>query len=298
MARDLENGAKVLLLGGGYTLQRVASLLHKDRFVITSRNQDTCRTWEAKGWQTALVSLEDRDSIEDAFRRYPAIDTIVDSVPPMRDGDPIRGVRQMTRVLPSTRVRRIIYLSTTGVFGVRDGSEVTEATLPQPWNSQGEARWLSEREYFGYAEQHEGVAVTALRLPAIYGADRGIVHSIRSGYYRIIEDGLQWTNRIHVGDLARIIVACIQYKGILPPVLCVSDDTPARARDVAEFVCTREGLAYPRSISAQEAARNGAYTMLSNQRVRNDFMKTLLGLTLIYPSFREGLYAGDTEKSE
>lgn len=293
MAVDTTSYPRIVLLGGGYTLQRVAGLLPKGSFVITSRSEETCASWRAKGWLSYRVSLTEAESVRGLFAAYPTIKTIVDSVPPLRSGDPAEGVKTLVSTLPTTKVERIIYLSTTGVFGVRDGSEVTEETPARPWNSQGEARWLSEQAYNGYVASYQQVSATALRLPAIYGFDRGVLHSIRAGTYALIDDGMQWTNRIHVDDLASIIVSCIEYKGNLPPVLCVSDDAPTRAQDVASFICSKEGLPYPKSISAQDAVARGAYTMVSNQRVRNDRMKQVLGIDLKYPSFREGLYLKD-----
>jgi dTDP-4-dehydrorhamnose reductase len=293
MALETTLQPRIALLGGGYTLQRVAKLLPHGSFVITSRSEDTCMSWRRAGWLALRVSLSEKESVAELFAKYPTIKTIVDSVPPLRSGDPALGVNTLLSVLSSTQVQRIVYLSTTGVFGVRDGSIVTEETPPRPWNSQGEARWLSEQAYTEYAARIGRLHVTALRLPAIYGFDRGILHSIRAGTYALIDDGMQWTNRIHVDDLATIIVKCIEHGEVLPPVLCVSDDAPTRAHEVASFVCTAEGLPYPKSISAQEAVARGAYTMVSNQQVRNEKMKQVLGIALKYPSFREGLYRKD-----
>jgi nucleoside-diphosphate-sugar epimerase len=235
--------------------------------------------------------LHDKASIEKLFRDYPTISVVVDSVPPLREGDATAGVRALTEVLQGANVRRIIYLSTTGVFGVRDGSEVTEETPPAPWNSQGAARLDSEEVYRHYVAVHSAVTFTALRLPAIYGSDRGVAHSIRAGSYALVEDGSFWTNRIHVDDLASVIAASVLYEGGLPGVLCVSDDEPTLAKDVAAYVCKREGLPYPSSVSREDVERRGGYTMLSNQRVRNERMKQLLNIQLRYPSFREGIYS-------
>ena len=130
--------------------------------------------------------------------------------------------------------------------------------------------------------------MTALRLPAIYGPDRGLLWSLRAGSYRLIGTGENWTNRIHVEDLVEVIKRCLQSKD-LPPVLNVTDDHPARAKDVVDYLCSRDSLPYPQSISEEEALKGGAYTMLSNQRVRNDLMKRVLGIQLRYPSYREGM---------
>jgi len=112
---------------------------------------------------------------------------------------------------------------------------------------------------------------------------------VRNGSYRLIDTGENWTNRIHVVDLVTTLERAIRFSG-LPDVLCVSDDMPAQAREVASFICQREGLPMPPSLSEEEALRMGAYTMLSNQRVVNDLLKNTLGIQLRYPSYREGMY--------
>jgi nucleoside-diphosphate-sugar epimerase len=176
-----------------------------------------------------------------------------------------------------------MYLSTTGVFGVRDGSVVNEDTPPRPWNPQGEARYVSELAY-----RESARAVTALRLPAIYGPDRGIHVSLRAGSYRLVDDGSSWSNRIHVDDLATVLycAALFPLDRPLPPVLCVADDEPTQARDVVRYICEREGIPFPASISQEEVLRAGGYTMLSSQRVQNGLMKQVLGVELQYPSFK------------
>lgn len=235
-----------------------------------------------------MVSLDDRGSLRNLFEDYPDIEAVVDSVPPMQSqSDPLLGVKNVVASLTNSKVRKVIYLSTTGVFGRRDGSVVDEKSIPAPWNLQGESRWKAEQVY-----RESSSRVTALRLPAIYGPDRGVLHSMRKGTYRLIEGGEIWTNRIHVHDLAQAIVLALQTENV-PEVLCISDDYPSRAKDVAGFICAREGLPCPQSITKEEAERAGAYTMLSNQRVSNEMMKKVLGIQLRYPSYREGLYASD-----
>ena len=279
------NEPHVLLLGGGYTLQRVAELLPPESFVMTSRSADTCTAWHRRGWNTYQVDLRDRMSLVGLFAKYPYLRQIVDSVPPLRaSGDPAAGVKNLLSVVKGITIERILYLSTTGVFGVRDGSFVSEETPPSPWNPQGQARFVSEEAY-----RQSGITFTALRLPAIYGFDRGLLFSVRTGTYRLVGDGGSWSNRIHVEDLARVIVAALTTPD-LPPVLCVGDDEPAQAIDVVRYICEKEGLPMPESVSPDEVLKAGGFTMLSNQRMSNDLMKRVLGIRLLYPSYREGYY--------
>ena len=291
--------ATVLLLGGGYTLQRVAERLAPGTFIITSRSAEQCAKWQQRGWATYTVSIADKDAVNALFADNPQVKVVVDSVPPLRPErtnhglvDAAHGARNVAQAIVGSAVDRIVYLSTTGVFGVRDGSWVDESTPAAPWNEQGAARLACEEVY--RAAQREAALTgvqrtsTALRLPAIYGPDRGVAVSLRSGTYSLVGDGSQWTNRIHVDDLADIIVRCIEYSGVLPAVVCVNDDSPTQARDVVSYLCEREGLPWPPTVSPEEVLRRGAYTMLSNQRVRNTLMKSLLGVSLRYSSFREG----------
>ena len=284
----VDTSVSVILLGGGYTLQRVAEKLPSGSFVITSRREEQCAVWRARAWKADIVNIESEESLKALFSRYPRARVLVDSVPPLRIGLPARGVENVVEALRGTQIERVVYLSTTGVFGGRDGQEVDEATQPAPWNEQGQARLDCERVYRAAAEHGARFVSTSLRLPAIYGEDRGLLSSLKSGSYRMVDEGTLWTNRIHVEDLAQVIVRAIQTPS-LPEVLCVSDNEPALARDVVSFLCHAHGLPRPGSISSQECVARGAYTMVSNQRVNNKRMKELLGVVLTYPSYREGM---------
>ncbi len=274
---------RVALIGGGYALQALAETLPQGSFVITSRSAETCGEFRARGWLAAQLDLTDRASVASFAAAHPGLSAAVDSVPPLRGApDPALGVRHLIEALEGTEISRIIYLSTTGVFGVRDGSWVSESTPAAPWHDQGRARLRCEETY-----RAGRIPSCAFRLPAIYGPGRGLLQAIRAGTYSLIGSGAAFTNRIHVRDLAAALKKALSCEE-LPAVLCVADDSPAPASEVAAFVCAQEGLPAPPSITEEEALRRGAFTMLSNQRISNAEMKRVLGLVLSYPSYREG----------
>jgi nucleoside-diphosphate-sugar epimerase len=227
------------------------------------------------------MDLGDPASISSVFSRFPTIRTVVDGIPPARDGSPDRYVQNLIYALGHGAVELIVYLSTTGVFGERHGAWVDERSLPKPWHPQGQARLLCEERY-----RASPIRSCSLRIPAIYGPGRGIEHALRAGTYRLIDDGGSWTNRIHVNDLADVIGALLR----TPPdqisnVLCINDDRPTRQIDLVTEVCARLKLPLPPSITSREAEERGNFTMLSNQRVANTQMKALLGKPLRYPTY-------------
>lgn len=278
--------AKVLLLGGGYTLSRVPPLFEPGECLITSRSEAKVAEFAQMGFRSAKVDLSEPESLEEVFERYPSLSVLVDSVPPARAGTPEMYVERTIRAIRShSKVRRVIYLSTTGVFGEENGNWVDESTPCAPLHSQGEARLTCEKLY-----RELDIEVAILRLPAIYGPDRGIERALCEGTYKLIDDGKRWTNRIHVDDLSRVITTLVQRSNIrLPEILCVSDNEPTQQFQIVSDYCKVLCLPMPESRSYEDVKANGHHTMLSNQRVNNKRLREYLGVSLIYQSYRSWL---------
>jgi nucleoside-diphosphate-sugar epimerase len=271
----------ILLAGCGYTLQAVAKRLTPGSFVATSRSPETVQKLQARGFHSVVLELGDVSTISAAFRQFPQIRKIVDGIPPARQSEPDRYVDNLLNALENVPVEAIIYLSTTGVFGERGGAWVDETSTPKPWHPQGQARLRCEERY-----RSSRIPSCSLRIPAIYGPGRGLESALRSGAYRLIDDGGSWTNRIHVEDLADVILTLLlEQPDRIPSLLCVNDDAPTRQIEIVRETCARLSLPLPNSITSRQAEERGNFTMLSNQRVANTRMKALLGRGLRYPSF-------------
>ncbi|MFM1847221.1 MAG: ActC protein [Pseudomonadota bacterium] len=275
----------VLLLGSGYTLSRLGAALGRERIVLTSRRAEQVDGWRGRGYVAERVDSSSLEDLRGIFRCHPELTTVVDSVPPQR-GVAVEKLRadavERGRAFKAAGITRVVYLSTTGVFGVEDGGVVSESTPSAPKNPLAEARYAVERGYSA-----SGVGFTAVRIPAIYGPGRGLGLSLQHGGMKLIEGGKRWTNRVHVDDLVRYLGAMVD-TAELPPVLCVGDAEPALQRKVVEFYAERFGLPVPDSISLEQARAAGLYTQLANQRIDSSLARSLLGVTLNFPSYREG----------
>lgn len=275
--------AEILLLGGGYTLERVAALLPRHSFVITSRNFEKVRAWQQKGWQACILDVNQPETIAGALAQYPNLTVLVDSVPPDRLAkDHVQSAIDRGKAFKQSKIQRAIYLSTTGVFGVEDGSIVNENTPANPKHESGRARLAHETAYLELIPN-----TIVLRLPAIYGPGRGTGHALKAERYPFIEDGKRWSNRIHVEDLARIIAALLD-QNPSERLFCVSDGTPALSSDVVAYYCQTFNLPQPESITLDEAKARGMHSVLSNQQIDSNLLYKTLKLKPKYPSFREG----------
>lgn len=276
---------ETLLLGTGYSLTHLLPELDAKSVLLTTTSQNKCESFQKSGFNCEILNTLDLNALKHIFQKYPNIRQIIDSVPPIRavNFKPTKGIENILLASASLSLEKIIYLSTTGVFGHESGEWVDEKTICKPNNPQSQARLDSENLYF--SSKHK---VCCLRLSAIYGPERGIYFSLKNGRYKLIEGYEErWTNRIHLVDIVQSLIYALK-NSQLPPIICLSDSSPSLVKDVVSYYCQRFSFDYPTSITKQEALNSGQYTLLSNQRVSNQLLKNLLNKELTYRSYLEG----------
>jgi nucleoside-diphosphate-sugar epimerase len=187
------------------------------------------------------------------------------------------------------------YLSTTGVYGDHGGEWVDETTPPAPTQPRSIERLATERAWQALGAR-TGIAVDIFRLPGIYGPGRSALDQARAGTARRIDRPGQYFSRVHVADIAAAVLAAMSrpFPGA-GAIYNVADDLPASSAEVTAFACELLGLPVPPLISWDQAAPTMNAMARSfyseNRRVRNDRLKRELGITLRYPTYREGLRA-------
>lgn len=186
---------------------------------------------------------------------------------------------------------KVVYLSTSAVYGdCRDGV-VTEETPPNPQTSRGKRRLHGERLLTVWGHER-GVAVVILRVGAIYAADRLPVNQLKSGQPVLREEEALPTNRIHADDLSRICLAALE-RGRDGDIFNVSDGTSTTMTGYFNAAADRLGLPRPAQVTREEACRVMTPLMISyfsDSRVMdNRRMLEDLGITLLYPDLAAGL---------
>jgi nucleoside-diphosphate-sugar epimerase len=220
-----------------------------------------------------------------------AADYALVSVPPGESGDPVLAAcgDALSR---AKNLREIVYLSTIGVYGDRGGQWVDETTPPVSDSGRGSARLAAERDWRSLGERN-GARVAVLRLAGIYGPGQNALVQIARGKARRVVKPGQIFNRIHVADIAQAIDAAFTRRA--SGIFNVADDEPAPAGDPIVYAAQLLGVAPPLEIPFADVAPAMSPLALSFwqecRRVKNDKLRGELGVTLRYPTYREGLTA-------
>lgn len=179
------------------------------------------------------------------------------------------------------------YLSTTGVYGDHQGGWVDEDTPLTPSSDRGRWRVLAETQW-----RATGLPMHIFRLAGIYGPGRGPFEKVRDGTARRIIKPGQFFSRIHVADIAQVLAASIRQPAP-GTAYNVCDDNPAPPEDVLSHAAHLLGLPEPPEVPFDEAEMSPMARSFygESKRVRNDRIKTGLGVQLRYPTYQDGLGA-------
>jgi len=188
--------------------------------------------------------------------------------------------------------RRVIYLSTTGVYGDRQGRLTDEATLPRPITARARRRLDAERRLRDAARSPGAMRLTTLRVPGIYAADRLPLARLRERVPALhAADDVQ-TNHIHADDLARLArVALLRGPG--QRTINVVDDSVLPMGDYLDMVARWAGLPLPprvdrKTLLASVSPMRASF-MSESRRLSNRRMKRELRMRLRYPTVADFL---------
>jgi nucleoside-diphosphate-sugar epimerase len=261
----------ILILGCGYTGRRVARLM-------STRGRPVIQTSRDPGDRAVALDLLEPGSIERFARAVSGRVRALYSIPAVGQAEPLLAAL-------AGKVERMVYLSTTGVYGAI--REVDETTPVSPRTEREKLRVATEKSITSGSW-----STLVLRAAAIYGPSRGVHASMRAGRFRLIEDGQNMISRIHVDDLAAIAAAGLdsELTGAFP----VADDEPCSSAEVAVFCSRLLDLPSPPSIPRDQASE----TRQADRRVDGRAIRRLLGVELRYPSFRIGIPAALAAEQE
>lgn len=210
--------------------------------------------------------------------------------PPHGDSDPrVKLVCGALRGL--NRPRKVVYLSTTAVYGDCGGRWIDERAPLQPGTARGRRRLDAERQWLRWGEA-EGVPVVLLRVPGIYGPGRLPLERLRKGLPVLVEQDAPFSNRIHADDLARVCLLAMR-RGRAGEAYNVADGNPTSMSDYFNRVADALNMPRPPAVDRTTAERQLSASMLSflseSKRILNTKMLDELGVRLQYANLDQGL---------
>ena len=196
-------------------------------------------------------------------------------------------------ISPDQLPSRVVYISTTGVYGDCHGEWVKESRQPVPVADRAKRRWDAEQALRSWSDE-TGVPVCILRVPGIYGPGKVPTKRIEKGTPVLAESESPWSNRIHVVDLVRACLAAMDH-GNPGSVYNISDGNPSTMTDYFNHIADAMGLPRPKQISLDEAKQIFSRELISylteSKRLDNNLMRSELGVEPEYPTLDIGLQA-------
>jgi nucleoside-diphosphate-sugar epimerase len=287
---------RLFCFGFGFSAAAVAAAVRgaTSRVAGTTRSAEKARGLQAGGIEAFV--FDGTAPLNDARHALAETTHILVSVPPGSHGDPVlrhHGIDLANLVSAAPPLRWAGYLSTTAVYGDHGGAWVDEDTPCAPTSERGSRRVAAENAWLDL-QRTRRLPVHIFRLAGIYGPDRNAIADVRRGTARRIHKPAQVFSRIHVDDIAAVVLASMTRPNP-GRIYNVCDNEAAPGEDVVTHAYRLLGQEPPPAIPFSEAAAGMSEMARSfyadNKRVRNDRIKRELGVILRYPDYRIGLEA-------
>jgi nucleoside-diphosphate-sugar epimerase len=215
-------------------------------------------------------------------------DAVLYLAPPPRSGDTDPRAANLLEALAKARIlpARMVYVSTSGVYGDCAGARVDESRPVAPGTARARRRVDAERQLDAWCAERS-IPLVVLRAPGIYAADRLPLERLRAGLPVLRAEDDVFTNHIHAEDLAAACARALE-RDAPAGTYNAADDSEMRMGDWFDLVAGRQGLPRPPRL-ARAQFRDLNEFMQESRRLDNRRLKEVLGLRLGYPTVREGV---------
>lgn len=285
----------LLIVGCGDVGLRVARLLRgRWRLIAITTSAARCAELRTAGIVPLVANLDEPATLQ---RAAGLADAVLHVAPPPLQGRTDPRTANLLRALARRGgVKRIVYGSTTGVYGDCGGARFDETRAVAPATDRARRRVDAEARlrWFG---RTSGTRVSILRIPGIYAGDRPGGHPrerLARGTAVLAPEDDVFTNHIQADDLARACVAAL-HRGLPQRIVHASDDTDLKMGDYFDLAADLCGLPRPPRITRAQAQAQLSPMLMSfmseSRRLDNTRLKRELRLRLRHPTVETGLVA-------
>ena len=289
----------LLIVGCGDVARRtLPRLLGHYRVFALLRDPAQCVFWRAMGARPIVADLDRPVSL----RRIAGLaDIVLHFAPPSGYGSGDARMRRFlaTLSLAKSLPQRLVYVSTSGVYGDCAGARIDETCPARPITPRARRRVDAERQLRRFGRQNK-VRVSILRAPGIYAQDRLPLERLQKGVCALRAEDDVYTNHIHADDLAMLVCAALRY-GRANRCYNATDDSEMKMAEYFDLVADRFSLPRVPRISRGEAQTQMSPLQLSfmseSRRLGNQRIKNELRAQLRYPQIEDGVDAAWRERN-
>ena len=280
---------RLLVLGCGDVGMRLLPLLraHFRIFAVTS-GPERCAELRAAG---AIPLIADLDRPASLKRLAGLAQYVVHLAPPQAEGALDRRTRSLCAILPEGA--RMVYVSTTGVYGDCGGAMIDETRSVAPRNARALRRVDAEQVLRQWARGARA-RLAIVRVPGIYARDRLPLRRLEQGTPALLPAEDVFTNHVHADDLARIIALAL-FRGLPGRVYHAVDDTQMKMADYFDTVADAFGMPRPPRVAREQLVQQVSPMLLSfmseSRRMSNGRIKHELGVRLRHPDVTSSVAA-------
>jgi nucleoside-diphosphate-sugar epimerase len=276
--------------GLGYSAMVLAARLIARGWRVAGTARDGERIGELKALGFEAYAFAAAGGAAAIAPRLDGATHVLSSIPPGEQGEPVLDALAVP-LCEAASLEWVGYLSTTGVYGTRDGAWVDESSELKPSSERSRRRVEAEQAWLRL-HRDAGLPVHVFRLAGIYGPGRNVIKAVRAGTAKRIDLPGQVFSRIHVEDIASVLEASIARPNP-GAIYNVCDDEPAEPARVIAYACGLLGQQPPPLVPFAQADLSAMARSfyLDNKRVSNRRLHEELGVSLAYPNYKAGLDA-------
>ncbi|MBI3229688.1 MAG: SDR family oxidoreductase [Burkholderiales bacterium] len=237
----------------------------------------------------AVPLLGDLDQPASLWRLGSLASYVLHLAPPALDGVLDQRTRNLCHILPATR--RLVYVSTSGVYGDCGGVRINESQAVHPVNARAKRRVDAEKTLRAWARR-TGSSLAIIRVPGIYAQDRLPLARLEKQLPALLPEQDVYTNHIHAEDLAHILLHAL-FKARSNRIYHAVDDSEMKMGEYFDAVADSLGFARPPRLPRAEIEQVLSPAMLSfmseSRRLNNQRIKQELGVRLHFPTVASAL---------
>lgn len=290
--------SKIILAGSGYLGNYLIDILLKNgshqeivELSRTRRKRQKHITVLSRDFDDKTIDLDCAKSGE-----------IIYMAPPNKDGKKDIRISNFITNIKKFNIKKIVYISTSGVYGNCNGSLVDEEHKTNPLTDRAIRRMDAEQQLTKHCETRK-IKLIILRTPGIYGKDRLPIERIKNGEPVIRKEESRVTNLIHVEDLARVVLSAVNSDKLkMMEIINVSDGNAVTSTEFYETVCEVMGVKIQNYITYEDAKKvytSKRLSFLSESRTLNtEKMFRLMPGCIKYKDLREGVRASISSQAQ